>query len=247
MSDSTKNIELIERYFDDEMTEAEKNDFQQQLKSDRELKHMYDREHLLINTVRFGAAKSHLDFLKELEKSLPEITVETKRSNWPYYAVAASVVLLVVTGIYLFTDNEPNPSALYAEYYTPFPNVWEPTVRGSETVTQRSLAFQKYEEGDYLQAVDLFKALLAEKREPEILLLLGNANLSLGNTTEARENFNEVLRSSSTIAAPAQWYLALSYLKDNQRTEAIANLKMLADGKNAYTVKAKDLLKRLEP
>jgi tetratricopeptide (TPR) repeat protein len=245
MTDSTKNIELIERYFDDEMTEAEKAMFHQQLRSDVALKHLYDRENLLINTVRFDAAKNHLDFLKELEKALPEVTLEEERSRMPYYAVAASVVILILAGVYFFSTSDPNPTELYAEYFTPYPNVFEPTVRGSEEVTKRSLAFQRYEEGDYQEAADLFSELLEVEREPGMVLLLGNANLALGKTEDARNNFNEVMKASGSIVAPAKWYLSLSYLKDGKSQPAVEILKTLTESNNPYAKKSEQLLKQL--
>lgn len=245
MSDSTKNIELIERYFDNDMTEEEQVQFHRQLKSDIALKHLYDRENLLINTIRFGAAKNHLAFFKDLEKSLPDVEVQPTKVRWPYYAVAASILILVVAGIYVFTRRDASPAALYSKHFTPYPNVFEPTVRGSGEMTQRKLAFVKYGEGDYQQAAELFSALLTNTREPEILFLLGNANLSLGKTDEARNNFNEVIRSSPTLVAPAQWYLSLAYLKDGQTAAAIETLRVVAADKNRYSEKANELLKQL--
>lgn len=243
MNDSTQNIDLVERYFDNEMTEEEKVRFHDSMKSNLELRHLFDREKLLINTIRFGAAKNHLDFFKELEKSLPDVTLERKTSPaWIYYAAAASVVILLVSGIYFFRANDPTPTELYAEYFTPYPNVFEPTVRGSEKVTKRALAFQKYEEGDYQQAAALFAALLRDEREPGMLLLLGNANLALGKTEEAKNNFNEVVKTSSENSVPAQWYLSLAYLRDGKISSAKETLTPLAETKNPYSKKAKDLL-----
>src|SRR5262245_10301824 len=136
MSDSTQNIDLIERYFDNDLTQEEQVTFNERLKSDLELRHLFDREKLLINTIRFGAAKNHLDIFKELEKSLPEITVEKKTSSRViYYAAAASVVILIVAGIYLFKMNSSVPDELYAQNFTPYPNVFEPTVRGTAEQT----------------------------------------------------------------------------------------------------------------
>lgn len=246
MSDSTKNIELIERYFDNEMTDEEKVQFHHQLKSDLALKHLYDREHLLVNTIRFGAAKNHLDFFKELEKSLPDVEVARKNITWPFYAVAASVLILIAAGVYIFTTQDPNVTELYSQNFTPYPNVFEPTVRGEVTMTERKLAFQKYSEGDYQQAVQLFSALLNEKREPEIVFLLGNAHLSLGKTEDARNNFNEVIRSSPTLVGPAQWYLGLTYLKEGKTSAAIETFKVVAAGNSTYSGKADKLLKQLQ-
>lgn len=246
MNDSIQNIEMVERYFDNEMTEEEKILFTQRLETDRALRHLFDREKLLINTVRFGAAKNHLMFFKELEKSLPDITIERKTSKtWMYYAVAASVVLLVVAGIYIFNLKDPTPGDLYAEYFTPYPNVFEPTVRGSEEATRRASAFQKYEEGNYEQAAALFSEIISESKEPGILLLLGNANLAVGKTDAARANFNELISASDVNAPAARWYLSLCYLKDGKVSQARETLAIVAKSNSAYSAKARQLINAL--
>lgn len=245
MKDSIQNIDLVERYFDNEMTEDEKVTFNEQLKSDVELKHLFDREKLLINTVRFGAAKNHLDFFKELEKSLPTVDVEQKNATWVYYAAAASITIAIVAGIFLLRTTEPTPAELYAEYFTPHPNSFEPIVRGTDELTPRAKAFQKYEEGDYQQAAALFSELLGENREPEILLLLGNANLAVGKTEDAKSNFNEVIRISENLKAAAEWYLSLCYLKNGETEAGMEILKSLATSDSKYAPKAQDLITRL--
>lgn len=246
MNDSTQYIELVERYFDNDMTDEEKVLFMQQLDTDKALRHLFDREKLLINTVRFGAAKNHLTFFKELEKSLPDVTVERKESaTWMYYAAAATVLLLVVAGIYMFGNKEATPDELYAEYFAPYPNVFEPTVRGSEEATKRAFAFQKYEEGEYAQAAALFEEITSEKKEPGILLLLGNANLALGKTDAARNNFNDLIQMADSNAAAARWYLSLCYLRDGQLEQAKDTLEVVAKGDDAYSEKARQLINAL--
>jgi tetratricopeptide (TPR) repeat protein len=252
MNNSTENIDLIERYFDNAMTEEEKLTFMDRLKSDLELRHLFDRERLLINTIRFGAAKDHLNFFKDLEKSLPDITAERKISPYIYYAAAASVVILVVAGIYFFSGNERTETQLYAENFVPYPNVFEPTVRGSEEATKRALAFQKYEHGDYQQAADLFSEILVDQRDQGMVLLLGNAQLALGKIDDAKDNFSKVIEGSPEIkdspelAAPAHWYLGLCFVKNGETQNAIETFEKLTKVDNPYAQRAKDLLKQLK-
>jgi TolA-binding protein len=253
MNNSTQNTDMIERYFDNEMTEEEKVTFTSRLKSDLELRHLFDREKLLINTIRFGAAKNHLEFFKDLEKSLPDVSAERKMSSSVvYYAAAASVVIMVVAGIYFFSANEQTETELYAENFVPYPNVFEPMVRGSEEATKRALAFQKYEQGDYQQAADLFSEILVGQRDQGMVLLLGNAHLALGKIDEAKDNFSEVIqanpdiKASPELAAPAHWYLGLCFLNEGETQKAIETFGKLAKVDNPYSQRAKDLLTQLK-
>jgi tetratricopeptide (TPR) repeat protein len=246
MKDPLQNIEMIERYFDNEMSDQEKADFMNEVKNDVELRHLFDRERLLIDTVRFGAAKNNLQFLKDLDTALPSVTIESRTSKWVYYAAAASVTLLIVVGLFVFNADAPDPNKLYAEYFSPYINVFEPTVRGQATPTNRGLAFQKYDEGEYAQAADLFSELVEESAEPGMLMLLGNSYLAIGQTQKAIPVFDDLAKKSSDLRFSAKWYLSLCHLAAGDQQKATQILQWLAATDNAYQTKAHHILERLE-
>lgn len=246
MKDSTQNIELIERYFDNEMSESEKQEFIEQVKNDLELRHLFDRERLLINTARLNAARNNLEFLKDLDKTLPAVNPEPRTSRFLYYAVAASVMLLIAVGIFVFNPKQDSPSELYAEYFVPYPNVFEPTVRGASTSAKRTQAFQSYEQGDYTNAASLFSELTATDRNPGMLMLLANANLAIGKTEEAKAIFAELAKKEDTLRNAATWYLAICYLKQGDIGSSRAILTKIAESDNEYSKRADAVLKKLE-
>jgi hypothetical protein len=193
-----------------------------------------------------------LEQLRALEATLPEIERITQSGKqiflqrfWKPLAVAASISIIVVT--FIFLTRPEDPAELYASYFEPYPNIFEPIVRGdNDVVNKRSTAFQAYESENYVQAASLFSELLKEKKEPGILLLLGNANLMLNNTKEARNNFITLINDFEEYDLQGKWYLGLSYLKEGDVKSAQLIMRELSNSEYSYAGKAKELLKKAE-
>ena len=62
-----------------------------------------------------------------------------------------------------------------------------------------------------------------------MLLLLGNANLMLGNIEEAQNNFLTLIKNFDELDGQAKWYLGLSYLKQGQKEKAKLILQELGN------------------
>ena len=237
------DIELIERYFDNELTNQETTSLNDRLKSDHELKKLFEQEKLLVNTIRFNAAHNDLQFLKQLDKSIATENSSHIKKRWYYYAAAACVALFI--GVRIFLPFSQTPDELYSDYFAPYPNIFEPTLRGEGVTSLRTEAFQAYDQGNYQRAAALFNKLIKENKEPGLLMLLGNSNLMLGKTEEAEKNFNELVNDYDEFDIPAKWFLSLSYLKRGEKEKAINLLKELGSTEISYAAKAKELLKKV--
>jgi TolA-binding protein len=250
MSDALQNIELIERYFDNEMSDQEKNAFMERMKSDLELRHLFDREQLLVNTVRFTAAKNNIDFLKDLDRTLPAVSVDSKPTRTLSYAIAASLALLIAVSAYIYYAGAADPAELYASHFSPYPNVVEPTVRGADNESLSAQTFRAYEEGNFSKAADGFAKLLAllpdRHKEAHMLLLLGNCNMALNRIPEAKRNFENCMQRSTELTMEASWYLGLCNLKEGNTEQAKALFRDVARTDTDYQAAAKELLDKLD-
>jgi hypothetical protein len=88
--------------------------------------------------------------------------------------------------------------------------------------------------------------LLVEKEEASILILLGNANLALGNVDAAQNNFLTLIKDFDEFDGQAKWFLGLSYLKKGEEKKARLILQELEDPQFTYSKKAKELLKNVK-
>jgi tetratricopeptide (TPR) repeat protein len=135
---------------------------------------------------------------------------------------------------------------LYTTYFEPYPNLFEPIVRGQQGEDPRALAFAAYSAGDYAEARIQFHKLLVIKKEADVLLLLGNANLILGHDGEAENNFLTILKEFSELHSQAKWYLAMCYLKRGELEKAKIVLKELERPDASYSEKSADLLNQIQ-
>jgi hypothetical protein len=238
------DIELIERYFDNTLSSAETIELKERLKKDYEFQKLFDQEKVLVSTIRLQAAKKDLAFLKDLEKSFGEQKNPYIRTHWYYYAAAACITLVA-----LFMWNQwggaEKPEELYAAYFQPHPNIFEPTLRGESAENARAQAFQSYEQGNYERASESFTRLLEGEQDAGMLMLLGNSNLLLDRTELAKQNFMDLIAHFDELDLPAKWYLSLCYLKTGDTASAQKLLAEIAQTETAYAGKANDLLQRL--
>ncbi len=253
MNPNLHDIDLIQRYLDRSLTESEKKNLEERLKNEPALKTMYLEHQQLIKGIRYSYLQQRLQQLRALENVLPEIKGEEKKGKqvWlvTYWKQAVAVAACLVIGVVAYTLwNKPaSAEQLYAQYFTPYPNVIEPIVRsGNETLTKRTEAFAAYEAGEYEKAAAFFTELLKEKEEAGMLLLLGNANLKLGRTADARSNFVKLIHDYNDYDNIGKWYLALSYLKDGDLQTAQVLLQEISNSEYSYAARAKKILKTIE-
>jgi tetratricopeptide (TPR) repeat protein len=245
MKNDSHDIELIERYFDNELSEPESQALLNRLKEDQQLNKLFEQEKLLISAIRFKAISNNLQYLKQVEGSVGKGIKKDSQKAWFPYAIAACIILLIVASVSLWPGRQ-DTGDLYADYFEPFPNVFQPTLRTQNVVNLRTEAFSAYEEGNYLRASELFTKVVQENPDPGVLMLLGNANLMIEKPKLAEQNFNDLIDQYDELDVPAKWFLSLTYLKMRETEKARSVLTEVVRAESPYASKAKALLTHLE-
>jgi hypothetical protein len=248
MKPTEKDITLLERYFDAELNEAEMKEFTSRVELDKDFNALVKREKVIIGAIRNQGLLDNLAYLKTIEEKIEGDQAIDHRFNfktWHYYSAAAVIVLLIVVKLLLPSEQQTSQE-LFTSYFKAYPNMFEPTLRGTQETTKRTEAFQAYEQGDYKKASLLFTEFLKEKQEPGMLLLLGNSNLMLGQVSEAQKNLVTLIEQSDELDIQAKWYLSLSYLKSGDKERARKILKELGGTEISYASKAKELLEKVD-
>jgi tetratricopeptide (TPR) repeat protein len=247
-----EEIELIERYLKKELSEFENTAFQQRLLSDRDFKVHYDEVRTSISGIQYSARKAVLEELKKFDSTLPGISGRkgSGRTISPivYFGIAASILILVVSTVLIYRfSNEVNPEQLYQSYYTIYPNIVDPTQRNDTTSANViSPGFRQYDLGNYEEAVSEFNESLKEGDNEFVLFYLAISYLELNRLNEAIEHFHNYIQNYSSLKSQAQWYLALSYIKNEQLANARIPLQLIAEDDSSYSEKASNLLNQLE-
>lgn len=247
MKPTENDITLVERYFDAELTGDETIQFNNRVAQDEAFKALVQREKIIIGAIRNQGLLDNLQYLKSIEEKIQGEQSQppaSKIKSWYYYAAAA--IITIVLAVRILLPTQPSTDELFASYFTPYQNIFEPTTRGEQLESKRVLAFQAYDQQNYEMAATLFSDVFQKEPASEILFLLGNSNLMLGKTQEAQENFVTLIKNFDDLDLQAKWYLSLCYIKNGEQENARKILSELGNTKSSYASKATELIKKLD-
>src|SRR6478609_5812434 len=100
------DITLVERYFDNELTEEEAREFQIKMAADASFKKLVDQEKALIQGIRLDGLMRDLQYLKSIERTMDAHTIAPffRIKKIGYYAVAAAVLIFTTIGLFLYSQ-----------------------------------------------------------------------------------------------------------------------------------------------
>ncbi|MBK8194410.1 MAG: tetratricopeptide repeat protein [Lewinellaceae bacterium] len=170
--------------------------------------------------------------------AVPGMAVRVNRRRW--LAVAASIALLAAA---IWFVGSPATQPSYEQYAMHAP--LSLTRRGAAEASA-SEAEAAFNAGKYAEALRALDRLQAEQPD-NITASLYRAIclIETGSTREARVLLEPVATGNSAIRAEAQWYIALSYLKEKDPQGCRAALGKIIAGEEHYE-QAKSLLEKLE-
>jgi len=247
-----KLFEDIENYLDESIDSKERTRLKERLEkhSDlylevnkhRELKEALNDTDAIAFKEKLIAISKELKAEEENSKTITQPKIKPAFFNWK---IAATIVVIIGLGSYFIINSFAlNSSKLFTNYFTAYP--LEGVVRGDSISGFLKEKFNSYRNGNYRSAVSNLEELKAKHPEKEVLnLYLGNSYLQTNQIEKAITEFQSI-DSLSTYYENAQWYLALSFLKTNEETQAKNILKKLLKYNGAYNKKASSLLKELD-
>lgn len=240
---------FIERYNSFEMTESERQwflmetDGNEQLKKEVDLRRHTD-EILKKQTVILLRTK-----LADLDKN----RLERKRNNAfrrraviNYAAVFAGVA--IVTSLILFTGQTLTSEEIISQFYRSYeaPSAQRSVV--AELNTDYILGLKYYNAQDYSNAASQFaKVLERNPNDMQTHLLSGVSNMEVKQYNEAKESFTTVIDDNNNLfIESARWYLALCYVKTEDKERASQLLVSIKNDRGLYSKDAKKILRKLK-
>jgi len=242
----------IEKYLRNEMTEDERVFFESRVNTDNELKKELEEHALIYASFDKIRADEMMSKFSSISVDLPETEakiidlepgISVKNNKFYYVKWAASFILIAVVGwLILNRGTGAGATDIYQEYYASYPNVVAPVSR-TESGDIRAEMWIQYESGDYSNACKSFESAL--KNDPDNLELsfyLGISALETNQAGSAVKNFDSIVKNvNSRFYEPAQWYLALAYLKMEDVDAAKEVFKTIADGSGSYSDRAAEV------
>lgn len=234
--------DLLYYYFSNSLNAEQELLFNKLLEEDEAFKQQFEYESNLKRAIK---EKRHLDLKQKLKGFETNIEKPKKpKRKISYLSLAASVVLLISAGWFGYQSLFGfNSSKLYQENFKAYPNTVYTITRSDSINSLEREAFVAYESEAYQLAIDKFNQ--ADSKD-YFTFYKAQSFLNLGNTTKAKELFQQIIKQNKKFVAESYWYLSLSYLKENDKTNALNNLKKLVSDFNYKKNEAQKLIKELD-
>ena len=238
--------EFIERYISNEMTDSEKKwflkeiDGNETLRKEVELRKQTDNILKRTETINL---RSKLALLEE------ERLKHTARKFVAIKYAAACIVVALITGIWLFTNNNyltnnELSDSFFKTYEIPIAQRSSADIENNNYV----LGLQYYNSRDYKNAAIQFtKVLENNPNDMQTHLLSGVSNMEEKHYSEAKKSFKTVIdHNNSLFVEPATWYLALCYLKTNETDKASQLFTKIRNEGGYYSSDAKKIIRKMQ-
>ena len=252
MENFMNDIEWIERYLDRSLSPEEMKVLEKRLEEEPDLRSKYQEHLQLIQGIRYAHLRERLEQLKTLEQSkLNDLTGGEERSirlipNWKPLAAAAALLVAVASILFIY-NRAPLTDRLFAEHFEPFDSPGPGLTRGQGegTLTWKQKGYEAYDNGRYEEAIESFRKSQEENHDAIVDLCMGNSYLKLEQYDKAEKVFESMLKDHDDLVTQANWYLSLTYVKEQKLERARATLWGISKS-STYGVKARKLLKELD-
>lgn len=231
------NESLINSYFEGTLNPQEKVRFEQLMVTDAS----FAKEVAFQKQLKAAITLEERSNLKSTLKNLEKKPKSNSSRSWLY--IAAGLLVLIGISFFFFNQN-PTNEELYATYFEPYPNTVAPIVRSSSQQDSKQNAFASYENGDYKNASKLFGELGSTTQE-EYAFFYNAISLMMLNEDQDASRILESTSWSDEYRGKADWYLSLSYIKQNQNEKAKTLLQSIIKNKSYNSDKARRILQDL--
>lgn len=164
------------------------------------------------------------------------------------FFVAASIVLLCLIGWLAFSPfgSPATPPELFAQNFEAY--TAPSNFRGDVPKDKLDSAFIPYRKGDYPNTLLRLEALgKVYQNNEQILFFSGICELAAGDVSLAQNYLEQVLAlPDNQSKVQTQWYLALSWLKADQKEKARPLLLELKGFPNKYQSRSEEILQQID-
>lgn len=238
-----ENLELFEKYINNELDDDARHTFEQRLDTDDYFKEAFEI---------FKEMHSYLDVKDDVKKGKENIILAkekyiSRKTNQRrlFFFFIATAVIIIIALLYQWTSS-PNVSSqsLYAEFFTPEPLSVATLSSAEQNKAENGLKL--FNQGDYNEAYKQLDTVGLFPRDKGVVLLgKGISALQDINVNEGRRILENLAKSYPIFANECNFYIALSYLKEDNLPSTESYLRRIPPSSNLYDT-AQELLKKVE-
>jgi tetratricopeptide (TPR) repeat protein len=240
---------FIERYNAGEMNEAEKTWFQKELSGNLKLREEVDLRRKTDMVLKNRDVIQLRTKLAEIEKKrAAAMPVKNNRKNITLRYAAVIAGLIILGSLALFNGRNMTADDIFNRYYKPYDIASVSRSLNVASNSDYSTAIEYYNVHDYRNAALYFsKVLSSDSRYMESTMLYGIANFEEKNYPVAKQSFRKVIDNNDNLfLEDAQWYLALCYLKTDEKAKAVDQLTLINNSGSLYSNNARKILRKLK-
>lgn len=220
---------LIDKYLQGTLSGEEQERFQTLMQEETFAEEVHFRSMIGIASQQEGREQlkslfQQADAELDEEASAPIVPMRSGRQSYLRWGSLAAVVLALL--VFFLWPSSSSDADLFNKHYQAFPNLIAPADRSGAEKELLAQALQAYDREAYVEALRLFEQ-LPERNQNERLYLA----LSLLQTKRIAEAIPLLESISKDPEAryqeAAQWYLALAFLKQGNRTAAEEGIHLI--------------------
>jgi tetratricopeptide (TPR) repeat protein len=246
MNSDLNNDIRVNDYLEGKLTGRERHEFEEELKSNRELNRIY-RLHARVDEALMD--DEHNELRDMLDMMHPAAVIRRRYPVWYKYAAAAILVLSIATALLIILSpaKHNRNNRLFATYYKAYITPGEIMTATGQLDAPIILGLQLYDEKSYDKAYAQFSQYLNTGSTNTVALFYSGASLmALGKYAEAIPFFKAVAPTHDVLFTDqSKWYLALACLKTGNAGEAEILLKDLVTTSLFYRHDAKAILDKM--
>lgn len=234
-------LELIERYIQNKVNDEERDQVRRLMDTDADFKAELTFQLELREAVIREESNRLKQRLQGLERQAGGVRILSV-----LWKVAA--VLVVGLGLLWFFNKPADWGELYANNFEPYPNVVAPVVRDVQAAgSDIERAFRYYDNRAYAEAAAAFDALRAADTVGYTDFYYAISLMAQGQTATAVHVLeNPDWETPENYQSQTDWYLALGYLKLQNREKAVEYLDKTIANNGAKASQARKILSEIE-
>ena len=236
--------QLLQKYLDHSLTEEETVLLEKEIKENPDFQRELDEA----SEVRKAIIAHKKEQLRTTFKTLEQSQKKPFITKLIPFSIAASVFISILIVAYFLMNSPVSHETLFLENFEPYRNIIIPIERGETPPHNKNLeydAFYNYETGNYDTALQEFTRLYETEKTSYYLFYKAICELQLDKVDAAIDSFLAHQKLNDTFKEKGKWYLALAYLKNNDRAKCKIILEEVIQHKSYNYVKAKQILEHI--
>lgn len=240
---------FIERYNSLEMSESERLWFLKEIEGNEQLKKEVDLRRQTDDILKKQAIMSLRHKLSVIDRNRLERKKSRTLSRMMFLRYAALVAgVVIVTSLILFTGQTLTSEEIVSQFYKSYEAPSALRSATSEANPDYLLGLKYYNDRDYSNAASQFaKVLESNPYDMQTHMLSGVSSMEEKQFNEAKKSFSTVIDDNNNLfIESARWYLALCYVKTEDKDRASLLLVSIKNDGGLYSKDAKKVLRKLK-